>query len=300
MALPNPDVITALFESYINIRKNTKNLDDTKIDTCIDLLIQVKKAKSFDDWIELIYVFWKEELEEIGRNQNKWFNKFKELVGHQYILWKTIHACLTYMISQLNPNPLDSTSQFEQVKNDLIKQKEDLQKSINDDTNHKVSSKDVLTKKQNKMSEIDRKIDALNKSRDYHSETYFPLIISALDPQATILKEKSFADFEENVKSVPKKRSFLECEKKLAERDKTNQTSTKLIEVKIPGPVAKKEEVNKQNVVENTRNTKTSYKKPPVPYSMLTPQSTFKPKRDQYDQNDERPRYHGHNLRSGG
>lgn len=219
MSLPNVEVVTALFESYLNIRSSywALNVSEplksdlaykpaSKMDVCIDCVQSIQKTHTANAWVILVHDFIiKAQAELIKTNESRGrFFGLGRLFVDRPLLLETLCAAISYINTQLKK---DIATSSVRPKNEILDESElenfnNLLKSLND-------------------------LNAHNQTVDTYHQYYFDQIIKVRDLDATTLNETSFEDFEKNV--IDKKRSLTICQK-INEKDKT---------VKIPAePVA--------------------------------------------------------------
>lgn len=213
MPLPDRKVVSALFESYINIRQKEWGLSEKendpilpsdpwhkhKLEICRDLLAAVQQANSAEAWLDVIYVFAKNYEDECK-------SMFRKLITGESKLALTIHAAQSYMVSQLITEDV-----FTKTKEKLQRKKTEIESSIADDRNHGVTSE--VAKKNQALTEVVRRIKSLEITKDNCRSTYFPVITKIYDPKALELKEENFEAFIANVKNGARK--LTKCEKLL-------------------------------------------------------------------------------------
>ncbi len=213
MPLPDRKVVSALFESYINIRQKEWGLSEKendpilpsdpwhkhKLEICRDLLANVQNANNVDAWLDTIYVFAKSYEAECK-------SMFRKLITGESKLALTIHAAQSYMVSQLINEEV-----FAKTKEKLQRKIVEKESSIADDRNHGVTSE--VAKKTQELNELMTRLKSLDITKDNCRSTYFPVITKVYDPKSIELKEATFDDFINNVKNGARKLS--KCEKLL-------------------------------------------------------------------------------------
>lgn len=214
------DVTTALFESYINMRKNLWNITDEeivnipekiipayKIKTCISLLQTINRAKGFNAWLEAIYLLdEKERIENTNKSSDRFFGLAKYFVDKPLLLL-TLAAAKSYIISQLIYNP-----EFSEEQNKLKHQKSEIEKAILQDELRQVSG-EIIANRRIELKEVDYKIDSLNNSKEFIN-SFFEDILLERDAKTKELNEKTFSDYEKNVSLGLRKQVM--CEKLIA------------------------------------------------------------------------------------
>lgn len=290
MILPNVDVVSAFYESYVTIRKEKWKLDENeptqmltsakamqKVKICIELLDRFQKAKTFDDWVDIIYLCaLKEHNENLESSGNLFFGLAKYFLDKPLLLL-TIHASLAYIISQLSLN-----KEYTKLLSNLDNEKLELENAIREDI-HYGAGKDILDKKKQQLTEIIEKIYALSTAKNYH-ESYFQDIIIVREPKALDLEEKNFADFERNVLKGARKLTL--CNKLLGYKANSQQIAIKEEIVKETPAEVKEEEKSTshvQAIVDGINpESKPIDNEQTIKSSNLRKHSTFKPQREHY------------------
>lgn len=293
--LPNINVVSSLFESYLNIRKDRWKLAEdkpiqlitssntaNKIKTCIELLEQFQKAKSFDDWINVIYLCAHKENTEKANISNSWFYGLTKFFTDKPLLLLTIHAANAYILSQLMQNDA-----FGRLKETMTTQKTTLENAIKEALNYH-TAQTIIDEKTVELEALNHKLTALNMLENYH-HAYFLDIILARELKAKELDEKSFTDYEQHV--LKGERQLSMCKTLLGYNESTKIQFASLVE-------STKKEVTPSTISNNApQNTlsnseETIFSKPPA--SGLAIYSTFADSRKDNPQNENK---HSHNKR---
>jgi len=95
VSLPNKDVVTALFESYLNSRAVKWGLDVNdpkasqliqpgpyKIKMCGEILLKVEKAQSIDDWVKIVHLLAEKQAVEAVTLSSNWTRPLVNFVGY--------------------------------------------------------------------------------------------------------------------------------------------------------------------------------------------------------------------------
>src|SRR3990167_2598430 len=222
---PSASVVTAMFESYLSMRKAAWNLTDEngkliapekdsdaahKIDTCKTLLQSMHNHFFVtSDWISLTNDLFKMEKDEQKYLDNLW--AIRRWFGSRLLL-ETLKAVRSYVLTELqndNVQYSEHNKQLEKTKNDtgmLFTSKSNLKEA------HKPEEILSAAKNFEAATEALKPFDlgAIKYDKQDHLH-YFKTYILKNDPQAKaeVLNEKSFADFAKH--AITLKRSTDLC-----------------------------------------------------------------------------------------
>ncbi|MDR3492238.1 MAG: hypothetical protein P4M12_09400 [Gammaproteobacteria bacterium] len=208
MSLPNVEIVTALFESYLNIRKSvwSLNIDDplktplsykpaSKRDICTECVQAIEKTKANRLWAELAHDFIVKAQAELvkaneARNSYLWMGRF---FVDRPLLLETLCAATSYIHAQLKTEP-----NYNQISDDDIE------------------SFKALISNLNYLNSCE------NTEENYHLY-FFDSIILTRESEATQLKESQFSDYEANV--LNKSRQPVICNKILDKSATVNHSA---------------------------------------------------------------------------
>ncbi len=206
MSLANADVVTALFESYLNIRKNNwaLNVEDPfktslsyksapKFEICVDCIRRIKKVNSTQERNELFHdLVSKSQAELIKATETRdWFLGLGRFFADRPLLLETLCAALSYINSEVNKSIASNQTQDKIPQVDL-------------DAFHEILTKLAA-------------VNGHTSQADNYFQFHYEQIIKVRDSETTTLGEKSFSEFEENVAS--KKRTLVICSKLLENKE---------------------------------------------------------------------------------
>jgi len=258
MPLPNSDIVSAFFESYITIRKGIWNLDVNdndsikipdsakpvhKITTCSEMLVQFKNAVTFEDWLAIVDDLYDKERAEKQTQEERYL--ITRLLTNSPLLLEVLRAARTYIISEIK-----TEIKFKNLKQKLTTDKELLEKEILWQKEKGKPQKDI-DDNQKQLDIITNKLNGRDDTTDYYI-SFFTDTISKCDHEAKKLDEKSFSDFKKNVlnKSRPLTlcKLFVESREKKAnsnhlhsKTDQHTQTSAVVKEENKPAHPAEKQ-----------------------------------------------------------
>jgi hypothetical protein len=242
MALPNSDVVLALFESYLSIRsKIWKKTDEElnslaegtvpgrKVQNCKEIISMLKKVRTIEQWMQLNYFLDEKERAENSSKSGVFYTLTKPWVDYP-LLALTIHAARGYINGELA-----GETKYKDIKESLITQVQDLMNAIDDDKSHAMPTA-IIQEKQDRLETLRNQIASLQLSSDA-ATSYFQLILQTRDPLAKDLQELSFADYVNSVtlgkRLAPKCNQIMLTPKCEAEVEKLT-TTAKLLKIASP------------------------------------------------------------------
>lgn len=216
MSTPDKEVVYALIESYLNMRKDKWSLvnandeialpnDESeaaqKIDVCVRILQQAKDCYFIDEWISLIKLLYNMEQNELERHNNYWLPRRK---FGSVLLIETLQAIRSYILQQMNTDRTIFRNDDVGIGPIFSKYKEALTTHTNYVAHPDLYSPDQVEKAKNALDAADRQykpynLDELERNKRDHL-SFFSNRIMVNDPRSKELKELSFSDFEKNVK----------------------------------------------------------------------------------------------------
>lgn len=105
--MPNSKVIKALFGTYLTIRYEQKKLDASKTKICDKYIQQADEAKTSEQWLQLARDLTKEMADEYSREGGYIAWAIPNLLWKRnYLLHKTLHAVLAYVVADFEKNQL--------------------------------------------------------------------------------------------------------------------------------------------------------------------------------------------------
>jgi len=215
MPLPNADIVSAFFESYITIRKGIWNLDVNdndsikipdsakpvhKITICNEMLLKFKNAVSLDDWDAIVDDLYEKERAERQSQDDRYF--ITQLFTSSPLLLDVCCAARTYILSEIK-----SEKRFKEKKQKLLTEQEIIYKDILFQKAKGMPKKDI-DDNQKKLDENINKLASRDESSDFYL-SFFTNTITKADPDSKKLDEKSFNDFKKNV--LNKSRPLILC-----------------------------------------------------------------------------------------
>ena len=234
MPLPNADIVSAFFESYITIRKGIWNLDVNdndsikipdsakpvhKITICNEMLLKFKNAVSLDDWDAIVDDLYEKERAERQSQDDRYF--ITQLFTSSPLLLDVCCAARTYILSEIK-----SEKRFKEKKHKLLNEQELIYKEILFQKAKSMPKKEI-DDNQKKLDENINKLASRDESTDFYL-SFFTNTITKADPDSRKLDEKSFNDFKKNV--LNKSRPLILCKlliESVEKKANSNHTANK-------------------------------------------------------------------------